>query len=227
VGKYTHPPPPSNHIPEAIKDRLNIMINDASSQLDYTLPEIHASLNNLDQLRYLVGRAQQLQNPYGQGILGIHIHNEDWSYILGDLDFAQAKGLGLALSKIDSNKSCQDEVQSLFNQIKISNENDIEGETTNVAESAHADINREGKGLNLINAIEKALRFDNRKFITCTVQDKYGVAKTEEDSLTLLERQIALEEWRLELEERKEKLREKKLLNYEKARELGVEEELG
>ncbi|CAG8791878.1 3822_t:CDS:2, partial [Gigaspora rosea] len=49
----------------------------------------------------------------------------------------------------------------------------------------------------------------------------------EGDSLTLLERQIALEERRLELEERKEKLREKKLLNYEKAHELGVEEELG
>ncbi|KAF0489081.1 cobalamin biosynthesis protein cobt [Gigaspora margarita] len=54
----------------------------------------------------------------------------------------------------------------------------IAGETTNVAKSAHADINHEGKGLNLINAIEKALRFDNRKFMICTVQDKYGVAKT-------------------------------------------------
>ncbi|CAG8819674.1 20039_t:CDS:2, partial [Dentiscutata erythropus] len=31
----------------------------------------------------------------------------------------------------------------------------IVGETTNVAESAHADINRDGKELSLMNAIEK------------------------------------------------------------------------
>ncbi|CAG8743333.1 23182_t:CDS:10, partial [Gigaspora rosea] len=33
--------------------------------------EIHASLNNLDKLRYLVNKAQQKQFPFGQGLLGI------------------------------------------------------------------------------------------------------------------------------------------------------------
>ncbi|CAG8846838.1 33206_t:CDS:2, partial [Gigaspora margarita] len=65
VGKYTHLPPLPNHIPEVIKDQLNIMINNISN----TLSEIHALLNNLDRLHYLVGRVQQSQNPYGQGIL--------------------------------------------------------------------------------------------------------------------------------------------------------------
>ncbi|CAG8820067.1 9804_t:CDS:2, partial [Gigaspora margarita] len=88
-----------------------------------------------------------------------------------------------------------------------------------------------------------AQRFDNRKFITCAIQDKYRVTKTEknkgpisratisikqhEDTLTQLERQISLEEHQLELEERKEKLREKKLINYKKAHELDIEKELG
>ncbi|CAG8687717.1 9522_t:CDS:2, partial [Scutellospora calospora] len=138
----------------------------------------------------------------------------------------------------------------------------IAGETTNVSESAHADINREGKGLNLLNAIKKAQKFDNMKFTTCAIQDKYGVPKTgknngpiakatqsiktpnkqltnkkkrnksisnesNEDLLTQLERQISLDECQLELEERKERLKEQKLLNYERARELGVEKELG
>ncbi|PKK65625.1 hypothetical protein RhiirC2_785883 [Rhizophagus irregularis] len=33
-----------------------------------------------------------------------HIHETGWSCIIADLDFAQAKGLGLALNKIDSTK---------------------------------------------------------------------------------------------------------------------------
>jgi hypothetical protein len=33
--------------------------------------EIHASLNNLDKLRYLVNKVQQKQFPFGQGLLGI------------------------------------------------------------------------------------------------------------------------------------------------------------
>ncbi|KAF0333005.1 cobalamin biosynthesis protein cobt [Gigaspora margarita] len=228
------------------------------------------------------------------------------------LNIAQAKGLGLALSEIDSSKdwtehliyifkTCrllyrrnvtnqkysnktknlmqniltaesQYEIQNLLNQITLSSEDGVKdwvefynrpwilaslnhcysqidittlniiGETTNAAESAHADINREGKGLNLMNAIKRAQKFDNRKFITCAIQDRYGVTKTgrnngpiakaaqsikRHDSLTQLERQISLEERQLELEERKERLREQKLLNYERARELGVEKELG
>ncbi|CAG8457679.1 15691_t:CDS:2 [Cetraspora pellucida] len=53
-----------------------------------------------------------------------HIHNEGWKFILGDLDIAQAKGLGLALSEIDSTES-QDEVQLLLGQIATSNEDGV------------------------------------------------------------------------------------------------------
>ncbi|CAG8816184.1 13208_t:CDS:2 [Gigaspora margarita] len=141
----------------------------------------------------------------------------------------------------------QNEIQNLLNQITLSSEDGVKaslnhcysqiditkwniiGETTNAAESAHADINSQ--------------KFDNRKFITCTIQDRYGVTKTgrnngpiakaaqsikrhdkkrtskkqltnknkcsksisnesnEEDSLTQLESQISLEERQLELEE--------------------------
>ena len=35
------------------------------------ITEIHASLNNIDKLRYLIARIQKQQNPHGQGILGV------------------------------------------------------------------------------------------------------------------------------------------------------------
>ena len=35
------------------------------------MAEIHASLNNIDKLRYLIARVQNQQNPHGQGILGV------------------------------------------------------------------------------------------------------------------------------------------------------------
>ncbi|CAG8811261.1 5684_t:CDS:1, partial [Gigaspora rosea] len=35
------------------------------------LSEIHASLNNLDHLRYLVARVHNSIHPHGQGILGL------------------------------------------------------------------------------------------------------------------------------------------------------------
>lgn len=38
------------------------------------LSEIHASLNNIDKLRYLVGKTYKNIYPFGQGILGV-IHS--------------------------------------------------------------------------------------------------------------------------------------------------------
>ncbi|KAF0428769.1 hypothetical protein F8M41_005810 [Gigaspora margarita] len=63
-----------------------------------------------------------------------------------------------------------------YSQIDITTWN-IVGETTIAAEFAHADINCEEKGLNLMNAVKRliyniisfiisAQKFDNRKFIT-------------------------------------------------------------
>ena len=36
-----------------------------------TLSDIHASLNNIDRLRYLVGKTYKNIYPFGQGILGV------------------------------------------------------------------------------------------------------------------------------------------------------------
>lgn len=35
------------------------------------ISEIHASLNNIDKLRYLIAKVQNQQYPHGQGILGV------------------------------------------------------------------------------------------------------------------------------------------------------------
>ncbi|PKY61918.1 hypothetical protein RhiirA4_487565 [Rhizophagus irregularis] len=37
-----------------------------------------------------------------------HIHETGWGCIIADLDFAQVKGLGLALNKIDSTKDWEE-----------------------------------------------------------------------------------------------------------------------
>jgi len=36
------------------------------------LSEIHVSLNNIDKLRYLVGKAYKTLHPFGQGIMGVY-----------------------------------------------------------------------------------------------------------------------------------------------------------
>lgn len=38
------------------------------------MSEIHVSLNNIDRLRYLIGKAYKTLHPFGQGIMGIY-HN--------------------------------------------------------------------------------------------------------------------------------------------------------
>ncbi|RGB33580.1 hypothetical protein C1646_761569 [Rhizophagus diaphanus] len=37
-----------------------------------TLAEVHVSLNNIDKLRYLVGKAYKTLHPFGQGVIGIY-----------------------------------------------------------------------------------------------------------------------------------------------------------
>ncbi len=39
-----------------------------------TLAEVHVSLNNVDKLRYLIGKAYRTLHPFGQGIMGVY-HN--------------------------------------------------------------------------------------------------------------------------------------------------------
>ncbi|CAG8853676.1 30975_t:CDS:2, partial [Gigaspora margarita] len=109
-------------------------------------------------------------------------------------------------------------------------------DNTNVAESCHANINRNGKALSLYNAILKAKQYDEQHFITCNIQNNYGISNSgknqsiiarekhltedsasqistslnhQEYQLTLKERELAIKERELKLE--KEKLELEKL----------------
>ncbi|CAG8727481.1 11898_t:CDS:1, partial [Dentiscutata heterogama] len=83
-------------IPTRIQINLECIINEATQAFERVLSkkilssnllkvyfskdlyiEIHASLNNLDKLRYLVNKAQQNQFPYKQGLL--RIATEFWN----------------------------------------------------------------------------------------------------------------------------------------------------
>ncbi|CAB5342996.1 unnamed protein product [Rhizophagus irregularis] len=54
-------------------------------------------------------------------------------------------------------------------------------DNTNVAESCHANCNRDGKALPLEAAILKAKNYDERQFISCDIHNCYGVAKSGKD----------------------------------------------
>ncbi|CAG8755402.1 3518_t:CDS:2 [Gigaspora rosea] len=89
-GIHSHPAPSPVNIPTGIQINLEHIINEATQTFERVTPkkilssnllkahfgkdlytEIHASLNNLDKLRYLVNKAQQKQFPFEQGLLGI------------------------------------------------------------------------------------------------------------------------------------------------------------
>lgn len=36
------------------------------------LAEVHVSLNNIDKLRYLIGKAYKALHPFGQGVMGVY-----------------------------------------------------------------------------------------------------------------------------------------------------------
>ncbi|KAF0454575.1 hypothetical protein F8M41_001565 [Gigaspora margarita] len=223
VCEHTHPPTPPSHTPEAIKDHINLMINNASEHLDYItlwkiissnlirahfgvdiLSEIHAALNiwiSYDiygHITALCMTKEQAIKLYETKYLQIDL---TFKPVQSDLDIAQTKGLRLALSTIDSSLSWIDhlkflklvvyiinesseEVQLILNEISLIDEAGIEvnpeiwcivGETTNNAELAQVDINREGKELSLMNAIDKARKHDTRKYKTCEIQDNMGL----------------------------------------------------
>ncbi|RGB34888.1 hypothetical protein C1646_759990 [Rhizophagus diaphanus] len=91
-GIHTHPPPPPNHVPSAIRSRLQELIYQANTDtmdiaprivtgnliktyfgIDY-LADVHASLNNAARLRYFVNKIQKEINPQGYGLLGVVYH---------------------------------------------------------------------------------------------------------------------------------------------------------
>jgi rhamnose utilization protein RhaD (predicted bifunctional aldolase and dehydrogenase) len=55
-----------------------------------------------------------LKELTGKAVNILHIHGSGWSTIIGDLDQAQAKGLGLALNSIDRSKSWEQHLISIF-----------------------------------------------------------------------------------------------------------------
>ncbi|PKC54668.1 hypothetical protein RhiirA1_447023 [Rhizophagus irregularis] len=98
IGVHNHPPPPPERTPSGIKNNLQILIEQAINQDDTTtsrsilsgnlikayfnkeiLAEIHVSLNNIDKLRYLVGKAYKILHPFGQGVMGVYhyVSNKD------------------------------------------------------------------------------------------------------------------------------------------------------
>ena len=48
-----------------------------------------------------------------------HIHGTGWSCIIADLDYAQAKGLGLVLSEIDSTKDWEEHLVHIFKSCQV------------------------------------------------------------------------------------------------------------
>ena len=48
-----------------------------------------------------------------------HIHKQGWECILGDLDIAQAKGLGLALYELDTTKDWETHLMHIFKSCVI------------------------------------------------------------------------------------------------------------
>jgi len=93
VGVHNHPAPAPERTPTTIKSNLQSLIEQAIHEDSIvtsrsllsgnllkvyfnkeTLSEIHMSLNNIDKLRYLIGKAYKTSHPFGQGVMGIY-HN--------------------------------------------------------------------------------------------------------------------------------------------------------
>lgn len=48
-----------------------------------------------------------------------HIHGTGWSCIIADLDYAQAKGLGLVLNEIDETKDWEEHLVHIFKSCHV------------------------------------------------------------------------------------------------------------
>ncbi|CAB4439614.1 unnamed protein product [Rhizophagus irregularis] len=122
IGVHNHPPPPSERIPAGIKNNLQSLIEQAIYQDNTTtsrsilsgnlikayfnkdiLAEVHVSLNNIDKLRYLIGKAYKNLHPFdlftnnGQVIITCMLAEQakrlialEWFQI--DVSFKRVKG---------------------------------------------------------------------------------------------------------------------------------------
>ncbi|CAG8509509.1 7400_t:CDS:2 [Cetraspora pellucida] len=163
IGEHTHPLPLPYHVPEAIQARLKTLIKEFSNNLEHVTPrklisgnliksyfgndllsEIHVSLNNLDHLRYLVAQVHNSIHPHGQDILDlVHAFSSNLDNIR---EYVQKVLI-----------ADKEHVDAILHEFSISDEAGasedwcIAGETTNIAESAHANANREEIQMNKYN----------------------------------------------------------------------------
>ncbi|CAG8642816.1 12835_t:CDS:2, partial [Ambispora leptoticha] len=67
---------------------------------------------------------------------------------------------------------------------------------TNVAESAHANINRDGKNLNLLTAILRARHFDERQYISINIYTKFGIGNSGRDKGVIARTALAIKRYK-------------------------------
>lgn len=48
-----------------------------------------------------------------------HIHGDGWACIMGDLDLAQAQGLGMTLHELDNSKTWEDHLVYIFKSCRV------------------------------------------------------------------------------------------------------------
>ncbi|CAG8513407.1 14342_t:CDS:10 [Cetraspora pellucida] len=268
-GIYTHSPPPSIRTPINIKQRLQTLVQQANKDLtditptkiitgnlikSYfgidTLSEVYTSLNDIDKLQNCVYKIQKEKHPFEQDLLETspsfkHIHDEGWGCIIGDLDIAQAIGLGETLASINNTynweehliyifKSCQfkddiradiealliatpEKVKLIFNKLLTYNNNKL----TDNWQSKGAKRKIQSNTLQVNNKkLKQPLKIEK---IDLT-NDEVIINKenTKETQMSLIEK-LEYEERLLQLKEKKKKLRELHISNLIKEREHGLE----
>ncbi|CAG8578077.1 18729_t:CDS:10, partial [Racocetra persica] len=210
---HHHPPPPLSQIPLEILNKLKTLIKTESTDItankllssnlikatfgkDY-LSEVH----NMDKLRRLIAKIQKSKHLYGQELLGLTYNIwSDNQELLGYVQ--QSASLNSEFSFIDT---------EIWN---------IAPDNTNVAELCHANINRDGKSLSLLNAIIKAKFYDEKHFTTCNIQKNYGISNTEKNKSLITREKQSIK--RAAIKERELKLEREKLELMKLHRELSL-----
>ncbi|CAG8743400.1 15566_t:CDS:10 [Cetraspora pellucida] len=172
-----------------------------------------------------------------------HIHGKGWECILGDLDSGNLYNKHFSkeiynLAKSIINAPSQELVKSILNEIENSNEPEHHiwrkyGNNTNMAESAHALINKEGKQLKLIGKRydERLLKIkdthDNSDKIVVEIKSNTDEASeirmdNMSTSIELQKRKMALLERQLKLRKETAEVEALKLQNQQLKINLGL-----
>ncbi|GES85594.1 hypothetical protein GLOIN_2v1773466 [Rhizophagus clarus] len=195
VGVHNHPASAPERTPTTIKRDLS---------------EIHMYLNNIDKLRYLIGKAYKTLHPFGQGVIGVYynISNSNYDLVNYVCKIAEGycrlflslfqiihevagqhiqfrhihgQGIGCILADLDAPY-----ILASLNEHITKIDSEIwrkSGFNTNNAEAAHALVNREGKQLSLISAIirVRGKKYDKHCYKTIDVHNKMGVPYTHQN----------------------------------------------